>query len=91
VSHKGYEELYVPGTRAVDTDEKLTNITELPEWLRPAFAGTETLNNIQTKVPERERERGRERERERRERYIYICHGSAARVAHTPASRRNGQ
>lgn len=50
ISHKGYEEVYVPGTRAMDTDEKLTKISELPEWARPGFAGTESLNRIQSKV-----------------------------------------
>mmetsp|Transcript_34715 Transcript_34715/g.87733 ORF Transcript_34715/g.87733 Transcript_34715/m.87733 type:complete len:2149 (+) Transcript_34715:158-6604(+) len=52
VSHKGYEEVYVPGTRAMDTDETLTKVADLPEWARPAFAGTESLNRIQTKVHE---------------------------------------
>eukprot|EP00281_Chroomonas_sp_CCMP1168_P020883 CAMPEP_0206228716 /NCGR_PEP_ID=MMETSP0047_2-20121206/9314_1 /ASSEMBLY_ACC=CAM_ASM_000192 /TAXON_ID=195065 /ORGANISM="Chroomonas mesostigmatica_cf, Strain CCMP1168" /LENGTH=2146 /DNA_ID=CAMNT_0053651971 /DNA_START=50 /DNA_END=6487 /DNA_ORIENTATION=+ len=50
VSHKGYEEVYVPGTRNMETDETLTKISELPEWARPAFANTESLNRIQTKV-----------------------------------------
>jgi pre-mRNA-splicing helicase BRR2 len=53
VSHKGYEEVYVPGTRHMDTDERLTKISELPEWAQAAFKGTDSLNRIQTKVHDR--------------------------------------
>ena len=52
ISHKGYEEVLVPATRNMDDDEVLKKITELPTWAQPAFAGTETLNRIQTKVYE---------------------------------------
>lgn len=48
---KGYEEVYVPATRAViPKDEKLIMIKELPEWTHPAFAGMEKLNRIQSKM-----------------------------------------
>ena len=50
VSRKGYEEVYVPGVRAMDVDETLTKISSLPEWARPAFQGTESLNRIQSKI-----------------------------------------
>jgi len=52
ISHKGYEEVLVPATRNTDDDEVLKKITELPTWAQPAFAGTESLNRIQTKVHE---------------------------------------
>lgn len=30
--------------------EKLVKIDELPEWMRPAFAGMKSLNRIQSRV-----------------------------------------
>lgn len=52
ISHKGYEEVLVPATRNMDDDEVLKKIVDLPTWAQPAFAGTESLNRIQTKVHE---------------------------------------
>ena len=50
VSRKGYEEVYVPGVRAMDVDETLTQISSLPEWAQPAFQGTKSLNRIQSRI-----------------------------------------
>ena len=52
ISHKGYEEVLVPATRNMDDDEVLKKIADLPSWAQPAFAGTDALNRIQTKVHE---------------------------------------
>jgi pre-mRNA-splicing helicase BRR2 len=50
---KGYEEVHVPAVRPViSPDERLVDITELPEWAQPAFVegGVRTLNRIQSKM-----------------------------------------
>ena len=52
ISHKGYEEVLVPAVRNVDDGDVLKKIADLPEWARPAFKGTDSLNRIQTKVHE---------------------------------------
>ena len=52
--HKGYEEVHVPAVKPqpFGKDEKLKNITELPEWAQPGFKGMTSLNRIQSKVCE---------------------------------------
>mmetsp|Transcript_62196 Transcript_62196/g.148187 ORF Transcript_62196/g.148187 Transcript_62196/m.148187 type:complete len:2144 (+) Transcript_62196:214-6645(+) len=52
ISHKGYEEVLVPAVKNIDDNDVLKKISELPEWARPAFDGTDTLNRIQTRVHE---------------------------------------
>ena len=49
---KGYEEVHVPALKPMpfgDT-ETLVQITDLPEWAQPAFAGMKTLNRVQSRV-----------------------------------------
>ncbi|CAI0434744.1 unnamed protein product [Linum tenue] len=50
--NKGYEEVHVPALKAkpLDPDEKLVNITEMPEWAQPAFKNMQQLNRVQSKV-----------------------------------------
>ena len=48
---KGYEEVHVPAVRPViSSSERLTEISELPEWTHPAFAGMRSLNRIQSRM-----------------------------------------
>lgn len=48
---KGYEEVHVPAIRPiVSKSEKMTEISELPEWMRPAFPGIRALNRVQSKM-----------------------------------------
>ena len=47
---KGYEEIYVPGQRHRQGDQKLVQLSELPEWARKAFPDTKALNTIQSRV-----------------------------------------
>jgi len=51
---KGYEEVNVPGLKPAPLrdDEKLKNISELPDWMQPAFKGMKQLNRIQSRVYE---------------------------------------
>ena len=42
--------MLVPAVKNIDDTDVLKKISELPEWARPAFEGTDTLNRIQTKV-----------------------------------------
>lgn len=49
--HKDYEEWFVPATRAIGGDSTRTvPISSLPEWARPAFSNTKSLNRVQSKV-----------------------------------------
>jgi pre-mRNA-splicing helicase BRR2 len=48
---KGYEEVHVPAIRPIiPSGEKLTEISELPEWARPAFGDLRSLNRIQSRM-----------------------------------------
>ena len=49
---KGYEEVHVPALKPMPfgDDEALVQITDLPEWAQPAFAGMKTLNRVQSRV-----------------------------------------
>ena len=50
---KGYEEVHVPAVRPViPADERLVDVSELPEWAQPAFTegGVRTLNRIQSRM-----------------------------------------
>ena len=50
---KGYEEVHVPAVRPViPSDERLVDVSELPEWTHIAFAeaGVRTLNRIQSRM-----------------------------------------
>ncbi|KAI2509391.1 Sec63 Brl domain [Fragilaria crotonensis] len=48
---KGYEEVHVPAVRSVvPKDEQLVSIQSLPDWTRPAFAGMDKLNRVQSKM-----------------------------------------
>lgn len=50
---KGYEEVHVPATRTViSNNERLIPIKELPEWTHDAFKGMDKLNRIQSKMCE---------------------------------------
>lgn len=50
--YKTHEEITVPATRPAvpPPDEKLVNVSELPDWARPTFAGFERLNRIQSRI-----------------------------------------
>ena len=50
VERTGYDEIVVPGTKQRLGDQKLIQLTELPEWTRKAFPGTKALNTIQSRV-----------------------------------------
>ena len=53
IAHERYEEITVPAAtkRAMDPNaERLVPIDELHEWARPAFAGMESLNRIQSLI-----------------------------------------
>ncbi|KAI5307250.1 DEIH-box ATPase [Ascosphaera pollenicola] len=49
---KGYEEIHVPAPKKKRDPSEAPDlpITELPDWARPAFGSTRTLNRIQSKV-----------------------------------------
>ncbi|CAL8467727.1 g7265 [Coccomyxa elongata] len=49
---KGYEEVHVPALKAkpFEKDERLIEISELKEWMHPAFTGMKSLNRIQSRV-----------------------------------------
>lgn len=48
---KGYEEVHVPAVRPIiPPDEKLVQISELPEWCQKGFEGIKSLNRIQSKL-----------------------------------------
>lgn len=48
---KGYEEVHVPAVRPILTgQETIVDISELPVWAQPAFAGVRALNRIQSKM-----------------------------------------
>lgn len=50
---KGYEEVHVPAVRSVvPKDEKLIQISELPQWTHSAFKGMDKLNRVQSKMCE---------------------------------------
>lgn len=55
VSNKGYEEVHVPAPKpiAMNSDEKLIKISEMPDWAQPAFQGMSQLNRVQSKVYQR--------------------------------------
>jgi pre-mRNA-splicing helicase BRR2 len=47
---KGYEEIHVPAPKAKrDPSERLMPTSELPDWARPGFGNSKSLNRIQTK------------------------------------------
>ncbi len=49
-SFKGYEEIHVPPPKKRnDPDDVLIPITDMPEWSRPPFGTTKSLNKIQSK------------------------------------------
>ncbi|KAM0827451.1 hypothetical protein ACQ4PT_068176 [Festuca glaucescens] len=52
IPQKGYEEVHVPALRAMpyESSEKIVKISEMPEWVQPAFAGMTHLNRVQSKV-----------------------------------------
>ena len=47
-----YEEILVPASKppAFKEGERLVSISELPEWMHPAFEGMKELNRIQSRV-----------------------------------------
>ncbi len=47
-----YEEILVPASKppAFKEGERLISISELPEWMHPAFEGMKELNRIQSRV-----------------------------------------
>ena len=49
---KGFEEVHVPALKATpfEDNEKLVTIDDIPEWARPAFGGTKSLNRVQSRV-----------------------------------------
>ena len=49
---QGYDEVHVPALKPkpFGEDERLREITELPEWARKAFTGMRSLNRIQSRV-----------------------------------------
>ena len=48
---KGYEEVHVPAIRPIiPPNEKLVEVSELPQWCHPAFAGIRSLNRIQSRM-----------------------------------------
>ncbi|GAV65809.1 DEAD domain-containing protein/Helicase_C domain-containing protein/Sec63 domain-containing protein [Cephalotus follicularis] len=51
---KGYEEVHVPALKPkpFDPNEKLVNISDMPEWAQPAFAEMKELNRVQSRVYE---------------------------------------
>lgn len=50
-TYKDYEEWYVPATRAIGGDSTPSiQISSIPEWARPAFSNTKSLNRVQSKV-----------------------------------------
>ncbi|MCI32973.1 U5 small nuclear ribonucleoprotein 200 kDa helicase-like, partial [Trifolium medium] len=51
---KGYQEIHVPALKAkpIDPNEKLVNISSMPDWAQPAFKGMTQLNRVQSKVYE---------------------------------------
>ncbi|KAJ1698273.1 hypothetical protein LUZ63_006785 [Rhynchospora breviuscula] len=51
-AHKGYEEVFVPRleSKAFQPGEVLVNISDMPEWTHPAFAGMKQLNRVQSRV-----------------------------------------
>ncbi|KAL6143574.1 hypothetical protein ACLB2K_054269 [Fragaria x ananassa] len=51
-SRKGYEEIRVPALkpRPFDSDEKLVQVSAMPEWAQPAFRGMTQLNRVQSRV-----------------------------------------
>ncbi|RRT66326.1 hypothetical protein B296_00040292 [Ensete ventricosum] len=48
--HKGYEEVHVPALKpkAFSPEEKLVKISDLPDWVQPAFEGMKQLNRVQS-------------------------------------------
>lgn len=52
ISGQGYDEVHVPALKPkpFGEDERLREITELPEWARKAFKGMRSLNRIQSRV-----------------------------------------
>ena len=50
ITHEGYEEIHVPPPQVQPSDSKLLSISALPSWTHPAFAGTESLNRIQSQA-----------------------------------------
>ncbi|KAI0244580.1 Pre-mRNA-splicing helicase BRR2 [Massospora cicadina] len=51
-THKGYDEFHVPAPQAkpMETGERLVPIKELPAWCQPAFASSQHLNRVQSRV-----------------------------------------
>ena len=49
---QGYDEVHVPALKPKPfaEDERLKEVSELPEWSRKAFAGMRSLNRIQSRV-----------------------------------------
>ncbi len=49
---QGFEEVHVPALKPKPfaEGERLIEISELPEWMWPAFAGMKSLNRIQSRV-----------------------------------------
>ena len=48
---KGYEEVHVPAIKPIiSSKEKLVQVSDLPEWCQPAFAGVKALNRIQSRM-----------------------------------------
>ncbi|CAJ2656232.1 unnamed protein product [Trifolium pratense] len=49
---KGYQKIHVPALKAkpIDPNEKLVNISSMPDWAQPAFKGMTQLNRVQSKV-----------------------------------------
>jgi pre-mRNA-splicing helicase BRR2 len=51
-SKKGYEEVHVPAPahKPMNKNERLMKVSEMPEWVQPAFSGAQSLNRIQSRV-----------------------------------------
>jgi pre-mRNA-splicing helicase BRR2 len=48
---KGYEEVHVPAFKPiVNPDEKLVQVSSLPDWMHSVFEGVRTFNRVQSKM-----------------------------------------
>lgn len=50
VTHSGYEEVRIPHQLALDTNETLKRITDIPEYFHDAFGDLKTFNRVQSRV-----------------------------------------
>lgn len=50
VTQNGYEEVRIPHQAALDTNETLKRITDIPEYFQDAFGDLKTFNRVQSRV-----------------------------------------